>query len=55
MPEPCLDDYFEKLSPLLSGGNATLFATADLACGGDAFAVVTQTVLLRPDCLSECE
>lgn len=39
---PCLE--IAKLTPLLGGGNNTLFGTADVACGGDAFGVIEQTV-----------
>lgn len=58
-PEPCLENYLTKLAPLLGQGNATLFATADEPCGGDAFAVVSQTVhasrqFLRSSLQSTC-
>lgn len=50
-PVPCLD--IGRLAPLLQGNNATLFATADAACGGDAFGTITTTV--TGGCLVEIE
>eukprot|EP00892_Ulva_mutabilis_P006804 jgi/Ulvmu1/4496/UM002_0222.1 len=52
-PEPCLENYLTQLTPLLSGGNDTLFASANEPCGGDAFAVISQTVVAG--CLADIE